>query len=114
MTIATEASAVEGKEPPKLHQWWAKRHAQSQRAFQAALASLLTVQKLFPSVPARVAAPSTAAEPEPLPLPHRETPPAAGVNQPEDQPELSTFRSTSWPETTEDSVPTPNLLTVRG
>lgn len=111
---ATEASAVEGKEPPKLHQWWAKRHAQAQRAFQAALASLLTVQKLFPAVPTRVAAPITAAEPESLPAPNRDTVPAVGVKQSEDQPELSTFRSTSWPEPTEDSVATPNLLTVRG
>jgi hypothetical protein len=110
---AIEANAVEAKNPPKLHQWWAKRHTQAQRAFQAAMASLLTVQKLFPAMLERAVQPVTAVEPEAVSVPIPETGPATVPAAVEQRPELPRLRPTDWTEWPEEPVSTPNLLKVR-
>jgi hypothetical protein len=108
---ATEAGAVEAKEPPKLHQWRAKRHAQAQRAFQAALSALLTVQKLFPAEAIKTA-PSLTAEAEPVAVPIPEATPASLPVEVEEDPEDAAYQSTGW---TAIGAPAavPHLLSVR-
>ncbi|MDY3558730.1 hypothetical protein R5W23_005887 [Gemmata sp. JC673] len=109
---AMEANAIEGGEPAKLLQWRAKRHAQAQRAFQTALASLLTAQKLFPADAAKVATslPPTEAEPVTVPIP--EATPASLPVEVEEHHEDAAYQSTGW-IATGDQATASQLLSVR-
>jgi hypothetical protein len=55
----SEAAALRAKAPPRVLEYWAKRHVQAQRSFAAALADLVNHQRLLP-VPV---APEAAAAP---------------------------------------------------
>ncbi len=110
---ALEAKSVAADDPPKLHQWWARRHAQAQRAFQAAVASLLTVQKLFPIPPVRAAAPAVVGESQAATTIVADEAPATVPAQAEGQPEVPAFQSTHWAESTDEPAPAPSLVRVR-